>query len=117
MDIFIKSKRHSEETVAENCRLVFISTLWCNHMEAGLLNIKNKGSNLYLTARLEQIIMQFKDPFLCKNVTFTGSEYVTFFGCNIIVTRLQLLLQFLDTEFVCKLTVYSPTQLQMHKRK
>jgi hypothetical protein len=51
--IFIKSKKRSEETVAENCRLLFISTLWCNHMEASLPNVKNKGSNLYLTARVE----------------------------------------------------------------
>jgi hypothetical protein len=32
-------------------------------------------------------------------------------------TCLQLLLQLLDTEFVCMLTVYPPTQLQMHTRK
>jgi len=39
--------------VAENCRLLFISMLWRYHTEAGLLNVKNKGSNLYLTARLK----------------------------------------------------------------
>ena len=43
------------------------------------------------------MIMQFKDPFLCKIVTFIGSDYVTFFKYNIQVTCLQLPLQFLDT--------------------
>jgi len=61
--------------------------------------------------------MQFKGPFLCKIVTFIGPDYVTFFKYNIQITRPQLPLQFLDTEFVCMLTVKTSTQLQMHKTK
>jgi len=59
--------------------------------------------------------MHFKDPILYKIVTFMGSDYVTLFKCNIKVTCFQLLLQFLDTEFVCMLTVYPPTQLKCIK--